>query len=127
MTNSTTDRKYWHNIIRERLKENKSKCLACLRPDDDWEWGTTKINLVKTLNLLNTILKNVPVEAWPKGDGVPYDNSYRINHNNWTLSLFNYEGRRNADLKFYNDDHTAWVQEHSKKKGVFINCDIGGS
>ena len=125
------DRKYWHDKIRKRLADNKQECLACLN-GGPWEWGTgSRQGVARTLALLNTILKGIPEEAWPKKD---YNHEYDetiIAHNNWKIKLlyeWNARGhaRRMADLKFRNDDHTAWVIER-KEDGVFVDFDIGGS
>ena len=73
---------------------------------------------------MNAILANISKGAWPKDKE---EGMVKIAHNNWTLKLNYQDGRRSADLKHRNNDHTAWVIEHSKKKGVFVNFDIGGS
>lgn len=122
------NRKYWHDLIRTRLILRRDECLVCLRPENDWTWGTTRKNLKRTLELLNCLLKDVPIEAWPRKIDGECDGEYRIAHNNWVLRLFyGDDGRREADLVFKKDDHTAWVKESSKEKGKFIDCDIGGS
>jgi len=118
----------WHEIIRKRLISHRKECLKCLYPKDGYgyEWGCPDPkNTQKTVDLLNKILKGVPAKAWPKKkeDG----EEYKIASNNWTIRLMYEDKCRHADLIFANDDHTAWVKEHSKDKGRFINWDIGSS
>ena len=120
-----TDKKYWHDVIRERLKRNQPNCLACLYPDNDWIWGHTRENLKKTVALMNTLLKDIPVEAWPKDKTEDIFPKCKAAHNNWVMELFWNKKQRQANLVYRRDDHTAWVREY--KKGVFGNCDIGGS
>ena len=113
----------WHEIIRERLKKNRKECLACLYPEDDYEWNDVK----RTLKLLNNILKDIPENAWPKDNNDGTLNEYKVASNNWSIRLGFEDGRKVADLRFRNNDHTAWVIEHRTKKGQFIDFDIGGS
>lgn len=116
----------WTNLIRERLIANRKECLKCLCPDEGYEWGCADPkSRQKTVDLLNKILKGIPVEAWPKKneDG----EERKIASNNWTIRLMYEDKCRHADLRFANDDHTAWVKEHSQDKGRFVNWDIGGS
>ena len=114
----------WHDIIRKRLVENRKECRDCISPENDFTWGTTRKNKKRTVALLNTLLKNIPKDAWPKND-YDYDSfEYRIASNNWLLRLFQIEGHRHADLIYKNDDHTAWVRE---RDGKFVDFDIGGS
>jgi len=57
-----------------------------------------------------------------------------MNHNKWhdvirawsmrLRWLYEEGAKRTADLKYKNDNHTAWCIE---KKGKFVNYDIGGS
>jgi len=116
----------WHNTIRKRLVQYRKECLACLYPDGDYSWGTSRKNIANTLKLVNKIVKGIPIEAWP----INAEASDRvIASNNWSIKL-GWEGsRRTADLSYRKDDHTAWVIEHSKKpgSGVFVDFDIGGS
>ena len=112
----------YHDIIRKRLRLYRKECLDCLYPEKSYQWGNEKLTLV----LLNKILKDVPIEAWPKNEEDNYV-QYKIASNNWTIKLTYEDGRRTADLKFRNDDHTAWVIEHSRKPGLFVDFDIGGS
>lgn len=114
----------WHDMIRKRLKDNRKQCLACLSPDNDYSWGTNGENIGKTVALMNTLLKDIPAEAWPAYRRSNWS-SNKIKSNNWTMKLFWDCKQRHADLKHVNDDHTAWVREY--KKGVFGNYDIGGS
>lgn len=119
----------WHNIIRLRLAKYRKECLYCLYPENDYTWGTTYDNLNKTLSLCNKILKDIPFEAWPKKETTTYVIDYVIASNNWSVKLsWDWDSKRRlADLRYKKDDHTAWVIEHSKKRGRFINYDIGGS
>ena len=118
----------YHDVIRERLKQQKDECKACLYPPDgSGEWGcTSKKYLTNTINLMNYLLKDIPEEAWPKDKDrtLPCD-GYRIKSGAWRLSLFwSSKNKRGADLKYSHDDHTAWVKERG---GKFIDSDIGGS
>jgi hypothetical protein len=116
----------WHDIIRKRLVAHRKECLKCLNPDNDYSWGTNKENVQKAVDLMNKLLKGIPAQAWPNDKECRYD----IASNNWRMRLMwspDKRHRRHADLKFRNDDHTAWVQEHYEDKGRFINYDIGGS
>lgn len=114
----------WKEKVRQVLKKYKTEAYACLYPEDGWAWGVcNKKYLNRTLKLMNDILKHVPESAWGKDE----DDDIHVTEGNWQLSLRIVYKRRSADLKFKNDDHTAWVIEHSKKKGRFINFDIGGS
>jgi len=114
----------WQQKVRQTLKKYEKEAFACLYPEDgDYAWGARKKNLDRTLKLMNNILKQVPKAAWGKDE----DDDVHITEGNWQLSLRITHKRHSADLKFKNDDHTAWVIEHSKKKGHFVNFDIGGS
>jgi len=116
----------YRDIIRERLKTYRKDCLCALRGSDGYAWTDTK----ETLELLNKLLKNIPIEAWPKNKDPESTPRITIRNNNWSIYLhWDYKKgeRRLADLKYKNDDHTAWVIEHPKKNGVFIDFDIGGS
>jgi hypothetical protein len=124
--------KFWRDRIRKRLALHKQECLNCLNPEP-YHWGCgSRRAVARTLALLNTILKGIPEEAWPRKDP---NNEYVetvIAHNNWRIKLlWEYDsrgrGRRMADLKYRHNDHTAWVIERKQKDGVFINFDIGGS
>jgi len=116
-----------HGVIRKRLVENRKECLKCLYPEDGYQWGCEgKGGIKKTLQLINKLLHNVPEVAWP----VDKESEYKVASGNWTIRLAWADERkscRTADLIYRNDDHTAWVVEHSKKPGVFVNYDIGGS
>lgn len=116
----------WHDEIRKRLKKYHKECLACLYPDDDYEWGCNKKSHIQnTLNMVNKIMRGIPVEAWPKLN----DDMIRttVADGNWSIKL-GWEGKRKtADLKFRNNNHTAWVIESPKKDGTYIDFDIGGS
>jgi hypothetical protein len=116
----------WHDIIKNRLVENRKECLNCLYPENDYTWGTTRKNLKRTINLLNTLLKDIPVDAWPNLFRLTNASlgEYKIASNNWKIILGWKGNRRTADLVFKRDDHTAWVIE---RNGKFVNFDIGGS
>jgi hypothetical protein len=117
----------WQEIIRKRLVAYRKECLKCLNPDNDYSWGTDKANVQKTVDLMNNLLKGIPVQAWPALNGDD-SSEYKIASNNWRMKLMWGDDKcRHADLKFSNDDHTAWVKEHSTDKGRFVNYDIGGS
>jgi hypothetical protein len=128
------DRKYWHGVIRNRLKQYRKECLNCLYGEDRTLYYTWN-NVNRTVALMNNILEDVPEVAWPKCK--KDDNSWwypvvKVASNNWCMELLWEEDKydvvcRHANLKFKNDDHTAWVIEHPKKKGTFIDYDIGGS
>jgi len=116
----------WHDTIRKRLQTYRKECLSCLYPGGDYAWGTLRKNISNTLNLVNKIVKGIPVQAWPDKDsyeGYPA----RIAFGGWTMKLGWKDGQRTADLRYRNDNHTAWCIENSRKPGVFINFDIGGS
>lgn len=116
----------WHDEIRKRLRKYRKECLECLYPDEDYEWGGSRKNIHNTINLVNKIMKGIPVEAWPK----PNDDMTRttVADGNWSIRLGWSDGkRRTADLKHKNNDHTAWLIESPKKDGTYINLDIGGS
>lgn len=116
----------WHNIIRKRLMSYRKECLKCLYTEKGYEWGCLDLeNKQKTVTLLNKILKRIPEEAWPSK--TEFGDEYIIASNNWRIKLMWEDYRRHADLKFRNDDHTAWVVEHSRDKGRFVDYDIGGS
>jgi len=108
----------YRDIIRDRLKKYRKECLECL---GDYGFDDVK----QTLNLMNNILSGIPTDAWPENK----ECEIRIRSNNWGIRLFydSCNNTRQADLYCSFNDHTAWVQEHSKNKGRFIDFDIGGS
>ena len=114
----------WHNIIRKRLKENRKECLSCLYPPSCYEWGIHSKYKKNTLALVNKIVRGVPVEAWP---GNKNDMCRKIASGRWAIDLEWVDKRRTANLRHKNNDHTAWCIEHSKKHGIFVDLDIGGS
>jgi hypothetical protein len=113
-----------HNKIRGRLREYRKECLECLRPKDDFVWGFEPKNVQNTINLVNKIMRDISVDAWPKTK----NKSYVIADNRWRVKLGWLNNKhRLVDLKYRNDDHTAWLVEDSKKAGTYIDFDIGGS
>jgi len=115
----------YHTIIRNRLKAYRKECLNCLYPENGYAWGGRQ-DIKRTVQLLNNILKDIPIEAWPV-NREEMEDSVIIASNNWRIDLMWIEKRRSANLIFKKDDHTAWVIEHSKKKGTYVDFDIGGS
>jgi len=110
----------WHNIIRSRLAKYRKECLSCLYPQDDYEWGTKKENLKKTLALVNKIAKGISMEAWPDKE-----HAYKVANGRWCVTLeWTVDNKRTIDLKHRNNDHTAWCVE---SKGQYKDYDIGGS
>ena len=121
----TATKTNWRQVLKDRMKANRAECLECLH-GNGYAWDDEK----RTLKLMNILLKDLPENLWPENG--PDDGSWDweqtlIRSGNWSMVLSWQEGRRSADLRFDNDDHTAWVVEHSRKKGVWVNFDIGGS
>jgi len=115
--------KYWHDILRSRLRKYRNECLNCLYPHDDFQWGTIETNLQKTLALVNKLAHGVPPSVWPSDT----ENDVKVAYGRWTITLsWNDNKRRLFDLRYRNDDHTAWVVEKGKT-GTYVNFDIGGS
>jgi hypothetical protein len=110
--------------IKSIIRKHKSWAMECLCPKNDFMWGSTKKNLNNTLELMNSILKDIPNEAWPQNS----DDLVYITDGNWKLKLQmspEDEGfAQMADLKYAHDDHTALVIREGKK---FVDFDIGGS
>jgi hypothetical protein len=115
--------KYWHDVIRSRLRKYRKDCLKCLYPHEDYQWGMTRDNLRQTLTLVNKLARNIPSFVWP----VDTESRVKIADGRWTITLsWDETKRRLFDLKFRNDDHTARVVEKNKS-GKYVNYDIGGS
>jgi hypothetical protein len=99
------------------MKQDVSEMGNCMG-DFGWD-GKRK----ETVVLLNKLLENIPVDFWPKD----FDSHKGIRYNSWTLDLMWVDGKRSADLRHKNNNHTAWVIEHRTRKGYFKDFDIGGS
>lgn len=115
----------YHDIIRKRLTEHRTECINCLR-GGMYAWDDTE----STVKLLNKILKDIPAEAWPDPANEDlYYKGYRVASGNWSITLMytDDDSVRHADLRYANDDHTAWVKENKRKRGTYIDSDIGGS
>ena len=120
----------WHDLIRKRLSHYREECILCLYPDGDYAWGTTKKNINRTLTLVNKIVEVIPVEAWKTPTEDDENPSVVVANGNWGVHLgWDFDGNkcRTVDLRFRNDDHTAWCIERKKGSGKFGNYDIGGS
>lgn len=104
------------------LKKYETHAYNCLYPENDWAWGSSSKNRKNTVNLMNDILKEVPLMCWPNFDS---ESEVKVNRGKWTLYLKWVDGKRSADLKYRYDDHTAWVIQ--KRDGTFKDFDIGGS
>lgn len=108
--------------IKEILEKHSTEAYKCLYPPSGWQWGCcSRKYKLKTLALMNNILKNIPTNAWPDKDS---EDSNVIKIKDWRLSLMWIDGKMAADLAYSKDDHTAWVTKRGKK---FVNFDIGGS
>lgn len=108
--------------IKEILQNHSEEAYKCLYPPSGWEWGCgSRKYKSKTLALMNSILKDVPAEAWPDKDS---DDNNMVKIKDWRLSLMWFDEKMAADLAYSKDDHTAWVVKRGKK---FVDLDIGGS
>jgi hypothetical protein len=108
--------------IREILKSHKKQALACLYPEMDYTWGTTKQNRQKSVDLMRSILKDIPLSTWP--EETEDKDSLIIRDGNWRLDLWIDNDEYHANLHYLKDDHTAWV---NLVDGVWEDFDIGGS
>ena len=108
--------------IKEILHNHSAEAYSCLYPPNSYVWGCGNEKLKKnTVSLMNSILKDIPAEAWPDKDT---EDSNIVKIKDWRLSLMWIYGKMAADLSYSKDDHTAWVIKRGKK---FVNFDIGGS
>ena len=114
--------------IKQTLKNHSDLCLFCLYPPDgDYAWGTSTKNERNTLKVLNSLLSEIPEEAWPeKVENEDEQDSNLIRYGKWWLYLDYINGKKSANLAYSLDDHTAWVIKDEKKK-KFVDFDIGGS
>lgn len=112
--------------IKQILRAHKKQALKCLYPEDDWAWGSTKKNRKNSVELMRSILKDIPLTIWPEKSEKYFDYNYlTVNDGNWRLDLFRGdEGEYFANLIYAKDDHTAWVV---LEKNKWVDFDIGGS
>jgi len=118
----------YKKLLQQRLAKESKRALKLLWPVGAFAWEDTEA----VVQLMNDLLKDIPVEVWPKNKK-DMEDSVHLKQGDWYLTLYwneneaNEKSRRTADLAHKKDDHTAWVIEHSKDKGRFIDFDIGGS
>ena len=114
--------------IKQTLKNHSTLSLACLYPaDGDYAWGTSDKNSKNTLKVVNSILSEIPDEAWPEQmEDEEEQDCNVIKSGNWRIYLDYVNGVKSANLVYSGDDHTAWVVK-DEKKNKFVDFDIGGS